>query len=176
MSWFEDNVGKVVAAVVAIVISVFAVGWWLTSTSPTTPQSAPTVNQSSSQLPQPGVPSRDPRSGKEPSEFVVQFVEKLNEVNSYLYTQRPGEGEARDIYRQMWEWAELGGLNLRGLSSSGAVVSDSAEKAAPAPFMEITTMEGDVFCAVSGEIVDPTRVSDGSQVLVAQACTELIRG
>ena len=174
MNWFENNVGKVVAISVAIVISIFTIGFWLTSTTEAKPETNSSVIQNTLELPNPGVPSRDPRTGKLPSEFLVQFVEKLNEVNSYLKTKNPAGNETQDLYRQMWQWAELGGLTLKGLSGNGEVQVTSAETARPTPLIEITTLEGENYCAVSIELIDPSKQGDKTQVLVAEQCANLI--
>jgi hypothetical protein len=175
MSWFEDNVGKVVAVSVAIVISIFTIGFWLTSTTGNEPETNSSVTQTTVDLPEPGVPSRDPRTGKLPSEFLLQFVEKLNEVNSYLKAKNLTESETKDLYRQMWEWADLGGLTLKGLNERGEVQVTSAINAKPTPLIDITTLEGDRFCAVAVELVDPSRTGEGTQVLVAEVCANLIK-
>jgi len=174
MSWFEDNVGKVVAVSVAIVISIFSIGLWLSTTTGNETKTNKSITQPTVDLPEPGVPSRDPRTGKLPSEFLVQFVEKLNEVNSYLRAKNLTEKETGDLYRQMWDWAELGGLTLKGLNDRGEVQVNSASTAKPTPLVDITTLEGDRFCAVAVELVDPSRKSDGTQVLVAEVCANLI--
>lgn len=179
MNWFEDNVGKVVAVSVAVIISIFVMGWWVTSTTvesetPAAVENANKGTNDTSELPTPGTISRDPRNGELPSEYVTQFFDKLNEVSRYLEAVKPGEMEASRLYREMWEWGQLGGLTLRGMDTTGKVVVSNLEGAKPTPLVAITTMEGLEYCSVRIELVESGRSADGTQVLVADSCKNII--
>ena len=183
MYWVQENVGKVVAAAVIVVLTMVSLGWWLSSSNSSVEANLNGIEQVAtgtasgapeSSLPAPGVPSRDPRTGELPSEFVIEFVEKLNEVNTYVAKNRPSTSETKGIYRELWRWAELGGLTLQGFNVDGSVISSNAGNANASPLVDIRSLEGDTFCAVAVELVNPELPADGTQVLVAKACKDVL--
>jgi hypothetical protein len=175
MPWLEDHVGKIVVTVFVLIASLVGAVMW-TASAPQ-PSVNPETNTSTSETSGSAVKSgasRDPRTGALPPDFLVSFVEKLNEVNSYVYYQNPPASEQRELYRQLWAWAANGGLSLTGRDAAGKVIADAEAKAVQVPLLDIVTVDGNRYCAVWAGLLDPARFSDPIQALVASTCSFLL--
>jgi hypothetical protein len=172
MSWIEDHVSKVVGVVFTIIFAVVGAMMWASST---TEPAAPIQNPVTSSTEERNEgPSRDPRTGTTPPDFLVSFVEKLNEVNTYVATQEQSQAEERDLYQQLWEWGSNGGLTLTGRDKTGKVFSKTSKDAARATLLDIVTVEGFEYCAVAVGLLDPARSDEPIQALLNSSCADII--
>jgi hypothetical protein len=121
-------------------------------------------------------PAQDPRTGASPDEFLIEFMKKLNEVNTYVYTNEFDSAVAIDsVYQELWAWGESNDLRIRAVLSQEAVDAGNTEfQPQPAPFLELQTADGMQYCAADVSLFDPSRDTDEplSQALMAGSCAD----
>lgn len=128
--WISTAVGLVIAMVVAGVV--LSAPRELPAPAP-----APTPALAENEVPLDTL-FKDPRSGEEPDEQVLEFMGKLNEVNNYVTAlDLVGTPEAREQYRQLWQYGLGLGLGMVAYDAEGKQLFDNADSADFAPLIEL---------------------------------------
>lgn len=83
--------------------------------------------------------------------FVVDFIERLNQINAYVSLSSNAE-KAPMLYKQLWSWARDGGVEVYGLD--GGNLDRKLTEPTAHKVLELTTLDGNSFCVVEVSRLD----------------------
>lgn len=127
----------------------------------------------------PGEVLSDPR-GFEIDPFLVEFTNKLNEVNEYVFANLANfenGAEIDEIYRELWSYGESYGFRFSAVLNSQAIeAGDSEFTPQMTYFLNIITKDNIPYCAVDERVLNPEFDPEQAlrQSIIASSCDEYL--
>lgn len=151
MGWIRFNPLRAAAAVIAV-LAVLGAGTFMllarTETPLTTAEGSPSVTRTEENT-EP-VTTTTPVVETFPS-FVIEFVERLNQVNAYV-SIGSNKSKEQGLYRELWRWASDGGVEVKGMT--GEALDRELDEPGAHTVLELTTIDGSSFCVAEMSRLD----------------------